>query len=242
MVREVSEDFNQLISFLENYQLSALTEDESCRLPLKQGHSAYLALLTLWSALQFNCSQRDIRILNTLLAKGHPSFQLIQETISDVGSSFFCCLHGAYKPGHMALRSAIENYVRSMTGLFNAAALAVTSTYELFDLAKTSPPFLTIDGKIAIGNLQKSYKDLCKHTHSATLTHMAGVKSLDHFPTVDEAAFLLWSQEVKRTTCSMCSSFFASATGFYQSCHFRSKDILDPYISKEQRLRLLGGV
>lgn len=241
MAREVSEDFKQLIDFLKNYQLSALIEEESYCIPLKQGHSAYLALLTLWSALQFNCSRRDIPVLNTLLSQGHPSFQLIQEAVSDVGVSFFCCLHGAYKPGHMALRSAIENYVRSMTGLFNAPALAVTSIYELFDLAKKSPPFLTVDGKLAIGKLQKSYKELCKYTHSATLTHMAGIKSLDHFPTVNEKDFLLWSQEVKRATHSLCSSFFASATGFYKSCHFRSKDIFDLYISKEQRIRLLGG-
>lgn len=241
MAREVDDDFKHLTNFVDDYSLTALLKETAYRPPLKQGHSAYLALLTLWSAIQFNCDQRPVPVLNSALIKNGLSLQLIQEAISDVGSSFFCCLHGAYKPGNMALRSAIENFVRSMTGLFNATALTVTSVYELFDLAKTSPPFLTMDGGVAIERLQRSYKDLCKYTHSATLAHMAGIKSLDHFPTLDEDAFSRWSQEVKATTSSMISSFVASATGFYQSCHFRTKDILDPYISREQRLRLLGG-
>ncbi|HEX7636152.1 MAG TPA: hypothetical protein VF427_12850 [Noviherbaspirillum sp.] len=241
MAREVDEDYKRLTDFLDDYNLTALLNEPPYRLSLKQGHAAYLALLTLWSAIQFNCAQRPIPVLDKTLTEDDHSFRFIQEAISDVGSSFFCCLHGAYKPGNMALRSAIENFVRSMTGLFNATALTATSVYELFDLAKTSRPFLATDGKIAIERLQKSYKELCKYTHSATLAHMAGIQSLDHFPTLDKDTFSDWAQEVKATTSSIISSFAASATGFYQSCHFRTKDILEPYISREQRLRLLGG-
>lgn len=241
MVREVQQDLEMLKTFIANYEIGSLLAEASYVTPLRQGHSAYLALLTLWAEIKHRCDGGGFDVLGSIIRTEHRSQVLIQEAVSDFGSALFCCLQGAYKPGAMALRSAVENYVRAMAGLFSTDADTTTSIYELFALAKTTPPFLSLDGKSALAQLHGSYKELCKHTHTASLDHMAKIKSLDHFPTVDQDSFMNWAKEARLVASAIIASFFTAARVVYITSHFRNKDVFDIYLSSEQRLRLARG-
>jgi len=241
MAREVQQDLDRLKTFIENYEIATLLESDDYLAPLKQAHSAYLALLTLWAEVKYRCDESGIDVCGINIGKGHPSGLLIQEAVSDFGSALFCCLQGAYKPGAMALRSAIENYVRALAGAFSQTARTTTSVYELFELAKTTPPFSSVDGAPALSKLHVSYKELCKHTHTASLDHMARIKSLDHFPTVDPDLFKSWAKEGRLIAGAIISSFISAAGELYLSSHFRNRDVFDLYLSSDQRLRLVRG-
>jgi hypothetical protein len=241
MVREVQQDFERLKGFIESYEIAGLLGNESYATPLKQGHSAYLALLTLWAEIKHRFDSGGIEIHGLKIEKGNTAEILIQEAVSDFGSALFCCLQGAYKPGSMALRSAVENYVRALAGVFSENASATTSVYELFALAKTTPPFSSVDGATALSKLHVGYKELCKHTHTASLDHMARIKSLDHFPTVHADLFQSWVREAKSVVGAIISSFMSAAESLYVTSHFRNRDVFDMHLSSEQRLRLIRG-
>lgn len=241
MVREVQQDFERLKRFVESYEIASLLANENYATPLRQGHSAYLALLTLWAEIKHRCDGSGIDVHGIKIEKESAAELLIQEAVSDFGSALFCCLQGAYKPGAMALRSAVENYVRALAGAFSPHASATTSVYELFALAKTTPPFSSVDGTSALSKLHISYKELCKHTHTASLDHMARIKSLDHFPTVNADLFQSWAKEARSVTGAIISSFLSAAELLYITSHFRNRDVFDIYLSSEQRLRLIGG-
>jgi hypothetical protein len=88
-------------------------------------------------------SSRDKKRLNLCdvkIAKDSRELVFLKECVSDIGSGFFCCFHGTYKPAHMALRSGIENFMRFIAGAFDSGAITTTSIFELFDIAKPTPP------------------------------------------------------------------------------------------------------
>lgn len=241
MTRELKKDLEKLKIFVQNYEIASLLGQEHYSNSLKNAHGSYFSLLTLWAEIKHRCGSNGIALHGTKIEKGSTAELLIQEAVSDFGSSLFCCLQGAYKPGSMVLRSAIENYVRAIAGVFSEKAGATTSVYELFDLAKKTPPFSSIDGKSSLSKLHLSYKELCKHTHTASLDKMASIMSLDHFPTADADLFKSWAKEAKSVASAIISSFLTSTDSLYVTSHFRNKDIFDIHLSSQQRLRLIGG-
>jgi len=241
MSRQISEDFAVLVQFVKNYSLNNVEADAQYRASLKHGHSAYLSLLGMWSEIDRRLGLAPLPFLDRVFTNSDAAYDFLQECVSDVASSLFCCIHGAYKPGHMALRSSIENFVRSVVAPFDKDVLTLTSVFELFDRAKASAVFLNEDGKKAISTLQNSYRNLCKFSHSASLAHMEGVRSLQHFPTLDADVFSSWAKQVKAVTQAIAATMLSASPNLYVSAHFSIKDIIDPLITKEQRIRLMGG-
>lgn len=240
MPRSVDTDFAQLVQFLQNYSLIGLAHADGYAENLKKGHKAYLVLLTLWSAIEHAAENGSISITGALLDKNSNSYHLLKEAISDFGSAYFCCIHGAYKPAHMALRSNIENFTRAMTGLHCPKALTTTSVYELFDLAKSHPPFNT-EGTAYLNTLQQIYKELCKYSHSASLSHMAGICALQHFPTFEPPGFRCWADNAKRVMQNEISSFIAFCPSLYTDVHYKLREVIDIGLDPKIRLAILGG-
>ena len=241
MVRSVDEDFRHLAKFVHDYSLASLTADPDYRANLKQGHREYLVLLSLWAAIEHELSKGNIKIAGVELKLGLINYELLKESVSDFGSGYFCCIQGIYKPGHMALRSNIENFVRSLSGLFNAKALTTTSIYELFDIAKTVAPF---SGKGAgfLTKLKETYRELCKFSHSASLAHMAHIGSLQHFPAFNDLAFCEWGKYAKKIMQNEVSCLLHLNPELYVHSHFKLKELLDiGFVNTKLRLEILGG-
>lgn len=165
-------------------------------------------------------------------------FNHFREAVSDIGSGFFCCLHGAYKPAHMALRSSVENYLRFSAGAFDKTALATTSVYDLFDIARGTLSFA--EGRSTYyGQLRSSYVELCKYSHSASLAHLAGIHALQHFPSFDENTFIDWLKHAKKCMAAMVCVTVLGQPSLYLAAHFKAKEMLDGLIPQPVRLALL---
>lgn len=241
MVRSVEADFGHLAQFVHGYSLAMLITDEAYRAYLKQGHREYLILLTLWAEIEYESANAPVAIAGAKLEAGSTNFDLLKESVSDFGSAYFCCIHGLYKPGHMALRSNIENFVRSISGLQEASALTTRSIYKLFDIAKTQPVF-SGSGAHYLTNLQQAYKELCKFSHSASLTHMAHIGSLQHFPAFNNSAFRKWGTYAKKIMKNEVSCLLHLNPKLYTHSHYKLKEILDiGFLDATVRLEVLGG-
>lgn len=240
MSRVVDSDFVLLQAFLESYRLPQLGANSDLLSIVKRAHKYYLAFLQFWAIFSAKALAGEVKFFGEDMAGDGAEIQFLRETVSDIGSSFFCCLHGAYKPGHMALRSGIENFLRFASGSFDQSALVTTSISDLFDLSKEVTPF-SGNRKQYLNQLRSDYADLCKFTHSASIDHMAGVNALVHFPSFDKGSFEGWLRVTKACMTTMVSVTIVGAPPIYLDAHFTAKEIMDILIPRAERILILKG-
>jgi hypothetical protein len=240
MARAINRDFEDLKNFLTKYSLQGVVENVERLNAVRSAHKCYLPFLQFWAILSDHAEKGTLSFYQQNVKVTDIEFTHLRETISDVGSGLFCCLHGAYKPGHMALRSGIENYLRFAAGRFDRLALTTTSIYDLFDIAKKTEPFNGSRNHY-LGQLRASYSELCKFTHSATLEHMAGIRALAHFPSFNEEAFKTW--QIFASTCmnSIATVTLLGQPSLYLDAHFAAKELLDQLIPQSARTAILKG-
>jgi hypothetical protein len=205
---------------------------------LKAGHKIYLPLLHVWSHCYLLATKKRLKLCDVKITKDSKELVFLKEGVSDIGNGFFCCFHGAYKPAHMALRSGIENFMRFIAGAFDSGAITTTSIFELFDIAKSTPPFGGTNAKYH-GQLRSIYTALCKYSHSASLDHMSGVHALRHFPTFDIEAFKTWTEYASEASRAMTSILLFSDPDIYLKAHFLTQEVFDLLIPAHVRKRLL---
>lgn len=240
MAREIDSDFEKLKVFLESYSLAENLRDAHNLSVVKGAHKSYLPFLQLWAICAAKAKKNDFFFFGQRIAEEGGELPYLRETVSDTGSALFCCLHGAYKPGHMALRSSIENFLRFSVTPFNDKASTTTSVYELFELAKVALPFSQARA-IYIGKLRSNYTELCKYTHSASLAHMAGVHALAHFPTFDKRAFDEWLGLARSCIKTMAAVILLGCPRIYHDSHYSSRELLELLVDQDERLLILKG-
>lgn len=240
MVRAIDSDFATLREFLAAYNLHAVVENAEQLSVVRSAHKSYLPFLQFWAILSDQVERNTLVFFEQRISSSDLEFSHLRETISDVGSGLFCCLHGAYKPGHMSLRSSIENFLRFAAGKFDQSALTTTSIYELFDLAKTTEPFRGVR-KLYLEQLRASYSELCKFSHSSTLEHMAGIHALAHFPSFDATGFATWQASAKSCMNAITSVTLLGQPSLYVNAHFAAKELLDQLLPQSARTAILRG-
>ena len=240
MARAIDADFELLKDFLNSYTLAQVVTTPQQLAAVKSAHKAYLPFLQFWSMCSDEATKGGLMLFGKPISTQDLEFAHLREAISDTGSGFFCCLHGAYKPGHMALRSSIENFLRFAAGPFNKLALTTTSIYELFDIARGTEPFSGL--RVAyINQLRTNYVALCKFSHSASLAHMEGIHALAHFPTFDENAFQGWLGMAKPCMSAITTAIVQGHPSLYLDAHYAAKELLDELIPQPERLLILKG-
>jgi len=239
-VRETDKDFEFLKIFIEDYNLRAIGQNTSHLKDVKTAHKSYFSFLQFWSVCLNEANKKSFSIFNRQIPIETQEFLHLRESVSDVGSGLFCCLHGAYKPGYMALRSSIENYLRFSSGIFDGNAITTTSVYELFDIAKKIELFSN-GRKTYLQHLRCSYIELCKYSHSASLNHMSGIHALDYFPTFDTQSFQSWLTLAKKCMTAMVTVTMLGNQNMYLKAHFNTRELIDLLIPKAERITILGG-
>lgn len=238
MSRAIDRDFARLNEFIKNYSIASVTADVDQLSTIKSAHKCYLPFLQFWAICLEEANKGTFNHYDQEIEGADLAFSYLREAVSDVGSGFFCCLHGAYKPAHMALRSSIENYLRFSAGAFDESALTTTSVYDLFDLAKSTVPF-SADRTLYLGQLRASYVELCKYSHSASLAHMAGIHALQHFPSFDKETFVEWLKHARTCMAAMTCVTVTGQPSLYLTAHFHAREMLEELIPQPVRLMLL---
>ena len=107
MVRSSDQDFENLKTFLATYTLEGVVHDNEQLNVVRSAHKGYIRFLQFWAIVLDRAKKGTLVFYKHPITTGDLEFSHLRETISDVGSGLFCCLHGAYKPGQMSLRSSI---------------------------------------------------------------------------------------------------------------------------------------
>lgn len=239
MTRSVDGDFDQLCTYLREYSLSGLSSDSTRKPLIKKAHKLYFSTLHLWAQCQHILKYQELVLYGVEINSDSELLFFFREAISDVGNGYFCCLHGAYKPAHMALRSSVENFLRFIAGGFENNALITPNVSDLFQTAKQTAPFLGERSK-QYSELRGSYKELCKFTHSTSLEHMSGVHALSHFPSFDDNDFRSWNKHATSICVAMAVTLCLADHEIYLKSHYKIREVLDILLPTTATLEILN--
>lgn len=100
----MNEDFDRLLEFLNNYNLTASVGDKDFRKILASCHKRYYSYLVF--VVELN-QQSGFSIQEN-------QYDYLLESVSDVGQSLFSFMNGCYKGACLLLRSSIENFIKAV--------------------------------------------------------------------------------------------------------------------------------
>ncbi len=235
MARLIDQDFIRLSEFLEQYTLSGVLHSKSREQLIKRGHKNSLASMQLWAIVEKLARGDKLKFKQLPLKLNTPQFEQISESFSDIMSSFFAAIHGLYKPAHMSLRSAVETFVRGMTGLYSEEATTTTSVYRLFELARTCDIF----SGFAVQHfrvLHQQYVLLCGFTHSANPAHMTKNHAFSNFPKQDIETLRIWVRHHESVVQAMLAIYVFSNQSLYLTASPKAQDVYEEVVPKDARL------
>jgi hypothetical protein len=173
------------------------------------------------------------------MTRGSASHDQLAESFSDLTSAHFAALHGLYKPAHMSLRSAIETFVRSLSGIESTAAASTTSVYRLFELAKKCEVF---GGRAALhfAIIHGQYAELCDHVHSAKPANLVKNYAMSNFPKQDIDSLRAWVRHTEMTVKAMLATLVFANKSLYLKAAPMVQDVYEEVIPKDARLFAMG--
>lgn len=235
MSREISEDFSELVNFLNGYDLNGLTENADFVTILSQQHKKYFAYLTFIAELT---EMSGGKATEPKISKKQLSF--LTESCSDIGSSIFVMSHGAYKASRMMLRSSIETFNKGFCLDDIPNIDTVKSVYNIFDMIKNLEFFKEEPNKGNLELLHQGYKILCQDTHTATTMNMANITALNYFPRFD----LHEASQLANISVGLVSAYNTllaiKFNSYFHKMHHRNKENIMGSIKKQYRPIIQG--
>lgn len=177
MSRILKSDFDELIQFINTYSLSNIINDDERIIQLKSMHKRIFSLSNLAYTLQD--SDKDNKFLS------RRAYDYLNESISNLCSTLFMWLNGAYKPSKLVLRNCIETFVKAILCNENEDYLKIKNLYEVFDIASDINFFSEFSNKKYFHKLNNQYSELCLTVHSGDIKTNAKLETLGVFPSFD---------------------------------------------------------
>ncbi|PAD67943.1 hypothetical protein CHH83_16280 [Bacillus sp. 7586-K] len=175
MSREISNDCNQLIDFLKEYNFETHLSNNKFRAQLTSMHKKVFGFLTFIAEVDFQNAQ--VQFFN------EKSLNYFKESGSDLIQALFCWVNGTYKPAEMLLRSSIETFLKAVLGNNDEEIFIEKSMYQILEMAKIHH-FFKGDSKKEehYSILHSNYKLLCMTTHTASIDEFISVNTLKLLP------------------------------------------------------------
>jgi len=166
MKKEIYESYKEMAVFLSGYRLKNTLEDSTFTQSSKSLHKKLFSLLIFVGELD---NENDDISVDAL------QMQYFKEIVSDLVLSFFCWTTCTYKPASLQLRSAIENFIRTMLFNSNPNVIAIKNVFQLFDDAKIDISFSSKPCSHSFDLLHQIYIDLCGFVHSSSDRHIQNI-------------------------------------------------------------------
>ena len=233
MPREIASDYNNVREFLENYTLKH-TDDQDFIELTKRLQKRYFAIVTFFGELnqlmQSPGQQTDIGLL------------YLYESYSDLGSTFFIALHGAYKPSKLMLRSSIETFCKGFFIDEYPEILKEKSVYVIFETIKNSAFLSSKNLNLNYNSIHNKYKELCADTHTADEKNMGKIDRIGIFPSFDKAKL----NNIADTYTTLIKDYLFLLTvkynSFFHKMDYRNRDIILAQLSRPQRAIVNGEI
>lgn len=233
MSREIKNDYNKLIEFIENYSLSSQATDSDFKKCLTQLHKKYYSVLAFVLELDALVDDTGNKVFKD------KQRDYILESISDIGNAVFLLINGAYKPAKLVLRSSIETFLKGIAIVSLTDIDKEKKIYQMFDriaeidFFKNDPT-----NKIFFNQLISFYSELSKDIHTAGNNHMQHTSSLNYFPTIS-----IQRLEGATSTLSQISQIILTILTIkfndeFHKMHHENKAIIIKGIKKKYRKRI----
>lgn len=235
MSREVTQDFEELKKFLEEYKLEKVFQNEEITEELKKTHKKYFSLLTLISELE---PVVDDISFNPKLTKSQ--FSYLVESSSDIGTAIFQSVNGSYKSARMLLRSSIETFFKGFCMEDIDGILTEKRIFVIFDAIKELDYFKQDTQKALLHTCLDEYSELCKDIHTASVANMQNLTALKYFPSYEKSKMYDISERIIKLIPIFlfftCNKFNPQ----YQNMHHRNKENILLSIRKKLRPIILS--
>ena len=239
MSRLLERDFARLEAFLNQYSLAEALTSKTREQLVRRGHKFSLAALQIWTSADQLAQAGQLKILGVDLPNNNLHFDRLAESFSDLTSAYFAALHGLYKPAHMSLRSAIETFVRGLTGLNSVEAASTKNVYRLFEIGRDVGVFQG-GAESHFKRIHQEYVELCGYTHSATPAHMVKNYAMSNFPRQDIENLRVWVRHCETVIKAMLAILVFADRTLYLRATPSAQDVYEDTIPKEARLFALG--
>ncbi|GLT24597.1 hypothetical protein GCM10007933_40840 [Zoogloea oryzae] len=237
MTRERKSDFEALIAYVTSYKIPVKENGWRYKNALGAMHKSYFSLITLCCEMKEN---KDI-FLKSATNPHEELMERLLETASDMGCSLFNWINGSYKTSRIMIRTAIENFVRTIGALEDKALLSEKNVYSLFEKSAELIIFSeNAEIKQAFNQLHSDYKLLCQDVHTASDKNMDFLGSLADFPSYKEKKGELCTEVFVRASRLMIFVFCFVFNPFFHQMHHRNKENILVSIKKSLRPMILG--
>lgn len=231
MTREIKGDFDKLVKFINEYNLSKIIDDDF-KVYLSQMHKKYYAMLLFVTELN---SLKD-KNGNNILENKQKEF--ILETISDLGNAVFLIINGAYKPSRLILRSAIETFLKGFSIKIIIDIDKEKKIYKMFDRISDISFFEEPTNKEFFNILKQLYSKLSKDIHTADINHMQHTSTLNYFPTKSISNIKItvgYFCDISQILLSLLAIYYNEE---YHRMHINNKEMIIKNIKKEFRQKI----
>ncbi|EPU3916161.1 hypothetical protein ACVWV7_000223 [Aeromonas hydrophila] len=234
MSRAVNEDYKKLVCFIENYSIHTAYDEEHLKKYIKPLHKSYFSVLTVMAELIHQDAQPQSLFSDREKEEQIDIFwQYLNESISELGSSFFLILNGCYKAAEQVLRSSIENFTKAHGSLDIKDIHKTKSVYTIFDLASNYSFFFDGVGKVFFKKLKILYGELCSAVHTGAPKDMQAISALGDFPIMDSDRLISTHNKYLEVVKIYVSSLTALFVKNYHKMHHTNMDIISPLLTKD---------
>jgi hypothetical protein len=234
MTREIVKDFENLLKFIEQYNLKNITSNAELLNILKPMHKKLFAMMTFVAEID----QKNLE-LNILSESG---LNFLKESASDIGQSLFCWIQGAYKPANLILRCSIETFVRAIAGQEKDEIFHEKNVYKVFEIAQTTSCFDSDICKKFFYLIHSKYKNLCEIAHTGNHAAMAHISALKTFPLFSDKHAKNFFQDFNEITTSMISLLYINYFEFIHKMHHHNQNNFFCAIPKSTKRKINEGI
>ncbi len=237
MTREQKSDFEALVTYINDYRISIKDNGSTYKSSLGEMHKTYFSLITCCSEAKENQA-----IFLSFLDSPHSELmERMLETASDMGSSLFNWINGSYKTCRIMIRTAIENFIRTIGALENKKLLSEKNVYTLFENASKLLIFSAHhEIKKSFDQLHSDYKLLCQDVHTASGKNMDFLSSLADFPSYKKEKGEDCKDIFVRASKLIIFIFCFVFNKFFHKMHHRNRENILVSIQKPLRPIILG--
>jgi len=236
MTRESKSDLLTLEAFLKTYNLGHLLKERQFNSLLAKIHSKYLSLLIFSAELS---EQKNNETKPTSTPHQFPTptqHAYLEESLSDIGQSLFCWMHGAYKASRVMLRSSIETFTKGFCCAEIPGILTEKRVHEIFHQCLHARNVTSHPNRKAFSELHSKYGELCADVHTATANNMASISSINHFPTFNATAAASAADAIVFVASRILILLCIEYNSVFHNMHHRNREsVVDCLISSYKK-------
>ncbi|MEZ4853659.1 hypothetical protein [Flavobacterium sp.] len=226
MSRVIKKDFDEILKYIENFNLKSLLKEDGFTIFISIYHKKYYSYFALITELENSIPKNE--------------YLYLKESNSDLITCLFHLTTGNYKSSKLILRSSIECFLKGFSLSFLPNIDKEKSVYELFDKIKTIDFFKNEPNKSEFRNLHNIYKILCKDVHTAEEVNMANINSLDFFPKYSKVKVNEIIKIVLKLIPSYCFLISKKYNSNFHKIHHSFKDLILKTIEKDLRPEIMN--